>query len=186
MSRLKAPVIEDRWVVLGEFPDYEINQNGEIFNRRTQSIMRTSFTNHGHMKITLMKKERVRDPETQEVYEVRNRYTRSVALLVADAFVRPPHIFCDAVILLDGDFANVSADNLMWRPQGFSYKYIRQLKMDQPPYYLNLPVLNTETGDEYTCVVHAGMTEGLLFDDIWRSTYTGARLFPNGSAFRVI
>lgn len=181
MSRLKAPVVEDRWVALGEFPDYEINQKGEIFNRRTQAIMRTSFTNHGHMKITLMKTVYNDDGDPVKV-----RHTRSVALLVADAFVRPPNLFCDAVILLDGDFRNVAADNLMWRPLGFSWKYMRQLKADQPPYYLNLPVLNTETGDEYTCVVHAGMTEGLLFDDIWRSTYTGARLFPNGSAFRVI
>lgn len=163
----------EQWKELSEFPNYEVNPLGEIYNRRTRSLMRINPTNHGHMKITL-------------TAEDGSRYDRSVAMLVADAFVRPPNFMCDYLIVLDGDQANVRADNLAWRPRGFAWKYTRQLKLNQPLFYRNLQVLNTVSGVEYSCVVDAGMTEGLLFEDIWRSTHTGAFIFPTGSAFEVI
>lgn len=163
----------EQWKEIPEFPDYEINPLGEIYNRKTHGLMRTSLTNHGHAKITLQA-------------ENKRRHTRSVALLVADAFVRPPNFMCDHIIVLDGDYANVRADNLAWRPRWFAWKYAHQLKSEQPIAYQNLRVLNTEHHIEYDCVIHAGMCEGLLFEDIWRSTYSGALLFPTGSAFEVV
>lgn len=170
---MRTTVEADIWKELPEFPNYEINPLGEIYNRRTRALMKINPTNHGHMKITL-------------TAENGRRHDRSVAMLVADAFVKPPNFLCDNVIVLDGDHTNIAASNLAWRPQGFAWKYTRQLKQEQPLYYRNLRVLNTVERIEYECVVHAGMSEGLLFEDIWRSTYTGAYLFPTGSAFEVI
>jgi hypothetical protein len=43
-----------------------------------------------------------------------------------------------------------------------------------------------DTGVVYNSVIEAGMTEGLLFDDIWRSTYSGARIFPFGMEYEVV
>lgn len=162
----------EQWREIPEFPNYEINPLGEIYNRRTRSLMRINPTNHGHMKITL-------------TAENRRRHDRSVSLLVADAFVRPPSFMCDTVIVLDGDLSNVRADNLAWRPRWFAWKYSHQLKVDQPLFYRNLQVRNMVNGIDYECVVHAGMCEGLLFEDIWRSTHSGAFLFPTGSTFEV-
>ncbi len=55
-----------------------------------------------------------------------------------------------------------------------------------PIFYKNLAVHNLVTDSYYESVIEAGMTEGLLFDDIWRSSYTKAALFPHGSIFEVI
>lgn len=161
-----------QWVPIPEFPNYEINEFGEIYNRRIQAPMRTSFTNHGHEKITLTASDGT-------------RHTRSVAHMVAEAFVEPPNVLCDQVVLLDGDLSNVAASNLVWRPRWFAWKYVRQLKTPQPLHYRNLHVANVTANVEYISIIQAGMTEGLLFADIWRSTYTGSKVFPYGSVFEI-
>ncbi len=105
---------------------------------------------------------------------------------LTEAFVEPSTMFCDTVIILDGNFSNVAASNLAWRPRWYTRKYTRQLKVHQPIYYKNLTVHNVVTDAYYESVVHAGMIEGLLFEDIWRSTYTAAALFPYGAIFEVV
>jgi hypothetical protein len=165
---------EARWVTVREFPNYEISENGEIFNTRTQKLMRTSVNNHGHVKVNLTDFDGA-------------QYTRSVALLVAESFVRSPGLMCDTVIILDGDFTNLRSDNLAWRPDGFAWKYTHQLKVQQPLNYHNLRVRNIVTGVEYDSIVQAGIAEGLLFEDIYNSTYMrGWEIFPTGSKFEVI
>src|SRR5688500_4813032 len=105
-----ASVRESRWATIKEFPIYEISDSGEIYNTRTRQYMRTSKTTFGHTKITLTDFDG-------------SRHTRSVALLVAEVFVRPPNFMCDTLIVLDGDFSNLRASNLAWRPDGFAWKY---------------------------------------------------------------
>lgn len=166
-------MIEELWVDIPEFPNYQVSSLGRIYNTRTDRLMSVSVTNHGHPKITL----------TDDDGE---RYTRSVALLVADAFVPGKDHLSDQVILLDGDLNNVQAHNMAWRPRWFAWKYTRQLRTDQPRHYHNLPVIDLTTNIEYECVVHAGMEEGLLFATIWRSTYTRHPVYPTDSVFEVL
>lgn len=188
---------EEQWLIIEDFPTYEISSRGQIYNHRTRQLMRTSVNNYGHVKITLKARHtQGRCDFCGAFVDIRVsklgekpcpiRHTLSVALLVATAFVDRPTPLCDQLVILDGDFRNVSAYNLAWRPRTFAWKYTRQLKVDQPLHYLNLPVCNVISGNEYECIVHAGITEGLLFSDVWRSTYTGAAIFPNGSVFEVI
>lgn len=167
-------MIREEWVEIFGFSDYAVSNLGRIFNRRTERLMSTSRTNHGHVKITLA------------MDGTRRRFTKSVGVLVADAFVPAPNILSDTLVLLDGDLGNVAASNLAWRPRGFAWKYAHQLKVPQPIYYQNLAVFNSVRNVEYVSIVHAGMHEGLLFDDIWRSTYSGAAIFPNGSVFEIV
>lgn len=169
MTKTKEELI---WYTLPDFPDYEINQYGAIYNNRTGSLMRVSPTNHGHQKISLLGRDGI-------------RHTRSVAVLVADAFVDRPSPMCDHVIVKDGNLSNVSASNLAWRPRGFSWEYTHQLKVQQPLHYCNLRVTNLMANVEYTSIVHAGMVEGLLFKDIWRSTYSGSHVYPYGHVFEI-
>lgn len=164
---------EELWRNILEFPLYDVSNHGRICNNRNERIMSISYTATGHSKITLTGYDG-------------GRYTRSVALLVADAFVKPPNILCDQIILLDGDFSNVRADNIAWRPGWFSWKYTRQLKVDHPRHYYNLPVLNTEEDIEYPSIIDAGIAEGLLFDDIWKSTYQKIPVFPHGVVFEIL
>ena len=166
-------VIDEAWAIIPEFPNYQISSLGRVYNVKRDQMMSVSVTNHGHPKITLT------DFDGE-------RYTRSVALLVAEAFVPGRDMLSDQVVVLDGDLNHVEAFNLVWRPRWFAWKYTRQLKIDQPLHYRNLPVLDVTTQLEYDSIVQAGMSEGLLFTAIWRSTYTGHPVYPTDSVFEVI
>lgn len=164
--------VESDWRTIQEFPNYEVDQFGQIYNSRTHSVMRTSSTNHGHTKVTLTAHDGT-------------RHTRSVAVIVAVAFVDPPNPLCDNVVVLDGNLENVAAINLAWRPRWFAWKYARQLRLEQPIHFRNLRVANMTMNVEYPCIVDAGMFEGLLFADIWRSTYMGSAVYPHGHRFEI-
>lgn len=166
--------VEEVWKVIPEFPSYKISNLGRVYSIRRDHIMRTSLNSSGHVKITLV--------SDYDGY----RHTRSVAQFVAEAFVEPPDLLCDSVVLLDDNLENVAFWNLVWRPGWYAWKYARQLRKPIPLHFKNLRVVNLETAQKYDSIVEAGTTEGLLFDDIWRSTYTGAALFPNRSIFAVI
>ena len=165
---------QEEWRVIEEFPSYQISNLGNVFNTREHHIMRTSKTPFGHLKITL------KSEDSSE------RFTRSVAILVAEAFVDIPNWLCDQVIILDGDLENVAAYNLAWRPRWYAWKYTHQLKTQQPIYYYNLPIRNVTTGRCYNNIIEAGVMEGLLFEEIWDSTYMKKKLFPHGFVFEVI
>jgi hypothetical protein len=166
-------MIEEIWSSIPGFSGYSVSNFGRVHHNRRNRIMSASFSNWGHLKISL-------------VSDMGQRQTKLVAPLVAEAFVEPPTNYSDHVILLDGDYSNVSAWNLAWRPKGFAWSYVHQLKTKHPTYYRSLAVQNVSHKAEYNSIIEAGMTEGLLFDDIWRSTYTGDRIFPYRSIFRVI
>lgn len=163
----------ERWEPIPDFPMYEISDRGNIYNHRTRRLMSPSQTTFGYGKISLMNSDGV-------------RHTRSVALLVAQAFVRPPTILCTKVILLDGNLFNFDFKNLEWRPRGFAWEYRHQLLTEQPRHLRNLPVYNLTRDLAFDSVIDAGMEEGLLFKDIWRSTYSGSETFPYKSVFEII
>lgn len=93
---------------------------------------------------------------------------------------------CDQLIILDGNLSNVIFTNLAWRPRWFAWKYTRQLRVPQPLHYHNLAVCNLTTEFRYTSIVVAGIEDGLLFSDIWRSTYTRTPVYPQGYIFEII
>lgn len=166
--------LEEVYADIPDFSDYAVTNRGRIYNRRRGIFMSISHTTFGNLKISL-----VADWDGQ-------RYTRSVAQIVAEAFVEPPNEMCDCVMMLDGDAYNVDASNLVWRPRWFAWKYVRQLKTIQPLHYRNLYVMNEKTGVIYRSIIEAGKAEGVLFDDIWRSTYRGDSIFPNDSTYKIV
>lgn len=162
----------ERWEDIEGFPRYQVSTEGRIYNKATGHFMRYSPNNYGHPKISLLT-------------ETGARYTRSVAFLVARAFLIKPNHLCDRIIYLNGDLEDIRAENLAWRPRGFGWRYSRQFKIPQPTYYKNLPVVNLDTQIEYDNIIEAGRAEGLLFDHIWRSTYSGDPVFPTGSVWKI-
>jgi len=162
--------MEELWSRIPEFPDFSVSNFGRIWNNRRNREQMTSVNNWGHVKTSF-------GPE---------RITRSVGLLVAEAFCEPPDELSNAIIFLDGNFLNVRSDNIMWRPTSFAWCYTRQLKKLQPLHYRNIPVLNLDLRVEYECIIEAGMTEGVLFDDIWDSTWRGRRPYPFHHKYRIV
>lgn len=160
------------WADIPEFPRYQISTEGRVFNKSTGHFMKSSPNNYGHPKISLIDERGV-------------RHTRSLAMMVARSFVERPNILCDRIIYLNGELSDVRSDNLAWRPRWFCWKYSRQLKLDQPVHYKNLRVVNITTDTEYKNIIEAGITEGLLFEQIWHSTYSGGPVFPNGSIWEI-
>lgn len=161
----------EEWAEIEGFPRYMISTEGRIFNKATNRYLRSSANNYGHPKISLL-------TDT-------GRHTRSVAFIVAKAFLRQPNIMCDRIIYLNGDLTDFRAENLAWRPRWFGWKYSRQLKLEQPAYYRNLSVVNMSTNIRYENIIEAGMSEGLLYEQIWHSTYTQMPVFPNGTVWVV-
>lgn len=164
---------EERWATIHEFPTYEISNRGSVYNLRTRRLMRISFTEHGNAKITLTSYDG-------------SRHTRSVSYLVAENFVAAPFPDCDSLIFLDGDMSNLDASNMAWRTPRFAWKYMRQLRTPQPIFYQNLEVKNLTTKTKYESVIQAGIKEGLLFEDIWRSTWSHESIYPYGHEFEII
>ena len=164
---------EEVWQVIEDFPNYEVSNQGRIYNLRLRRMMSTSINNHGYVKITLAANRG-------------DRHDRSVALLVAQAFVEPPNILCDHVVILDGDLTNVDARNLVWRPRWFAWKYRHQLNKAQPLHYKNLHVANTTTGDVYSSIIKCCHTEGLLYDEVWKSTYMSKPVFPFSHIYEIV
>lgn len=162
--------MEELWKIIPEFPDYSVSNFGRIWNTYRNREYKTTVNNWGNVKISF-------GPE---------RITRSVGLLVAEAFVEPPDELSTSVIYLDGDFLNVRSDNIAWRPLSFAYYYSRQFKKQQPLHYKNIPVLNLDLRVEYECVIKAGITEGVLFDDIWDSTWRGRRPYPFHHKYQIV
>lgn len=174
-------MIEEIWRHISEFPQYSISNYGRVFDNFRSQHMATSQTNHGHVKIGLWGTKQNKDGEVEPF-----RYTRSVALLVAQAFIELPDRYADHVIILDGNLQNVTAWNLAWRPAWFAWKYSHQLRTQQPLAFQNLRVQNVTRGFLYRSIIEAGMTEGLLFEDVWRSTYSDARIYPHRCLYRVV
>lgn len=170
--KLDRDVNLQEWTRLVDYPDYMINRSGEIFNIRTQRYMRRSMTMQGNAKIGLM--------------SPRGRKTLSVARLVAQTFIPQPSPICDAVIVLNGDMNDLRVENLAWRPDWFAWKYTRQLREPAPNYCTHLKIRDALTWEEFENIVHAATTHGLLFMDVWRSTYTGSPVYPINHAFEVL
>lgn len=173
MAKEKEPPIEV-WKTIPEFQNYQISNYGRVFNILRDHHMSTSQTQFGHVKVALMSEWDHR------------RYTRSVAYMVAEAFVEPPDERCDTVIIKDGNLSNVVAWNLAWRSAWFAWKYARQMKVEEfPPWYHNLPIVNVMNGRRYDSIIDAGITEGLLFHDIWISCHDGVAYHPNQLIFKI-
>lgn len=142
------------WREVQGFPNYEVNDQGEFVNSRTDHPVRPSMNQMGHAKVTL----------------VQNRIptTRAVAPLVAEAFLPEPPEYFNTIIHLDGDYMNCCAENLMWRPRWFAIKYHRQFQFeafhnDQAPRY------DVATGTEYANMKELCMANGLYYFDVIKS-----------------
>lgn len=164
---------QEVWSEMRRFPGYLISNLGRVWNKKRERVMSPSLNNYGHLKISLY-----------DAYGIRRTFF--VATLVGEAFVKAPDRRCTHIMIKDGDQTNVAAWNLTWRPKGFVWRYYHQLRTPQHVYYQNLPVVDMTHAKEYDSVIEAGIVNGQMFEDIWRSTSTGDAIYPYHSVYRVI
>lgn len=163
--------MQEEWAELEEFPDYAISNFGDIANMKTGMPRKASRNQQGIYKISL--------------YQGRRLITRSMALLVAQAFVEGQTAIFDTPIHLDGDRANYRADNLMWRPRWFAIKYHKQFRYEDF-YNQNVHLVELESGKHYNSIQEACVTNGLYFQDIIKSYVERTFVFPTQQEFRYI
>lgn len=158
----------EEWRVIKEFPTYQINDQGDVVNRDTGRHIRPSLTRAGIVKVGLVSGG--------------VQYTRSVKVLVGEAFVGGRSELFDTPLQLDGDHGNVSAENLTWRPRWFAWKYVRQFS-EITPHHSRGPIVDEETGLTYEDIFTAARVHGLLVTDVWRSIIHRKPVFPTQQMF---
>lgn len=146
--------MREKWHELEEFPDYAISSMGAVHNIKTGMPRRTSVNQQGIVKISM--------------YRGRELITRSVAVMVAEAFCDGQTDLFNTPIHLDGDRENCRADNLMWRPRWFAVQYHRQFL--SPEFHeSDVHIVDLDSGKEYYSVKEACMDCGLYYNDVYRS-----------------
>ena len=163
--------MRERWHELEEFPDYAVSDLGNIHNIKTGMPRRTSINQQGIVKISL--------------YQGRELITRSVAVLVAEAFCEGETEFFNTPIHLDGDRENCRADNLMWRPRWFAVQYHRQF--NSPEFHTSdVHIREIDTGKEFYSVKDACMYFGLYYNDVYRSYVHGQQIRLTRQEFELV
>jgi hypothetical protein len=151
------------------FLNYQVTSDGRVINSRTGRDMIFTPTQAGDPTVGLMKNGK--------------QYRRSVRVLVAEAFVEGQDEFYDTPIQLDGNRDNVRADNLLWRPRWFAWRYVRQFRDPIPSWYYIGPIMDTSTGMQYRTIYEAAVTNGNLCEDIHNSVLYDTPVFPVGEKY---
>ena len=159
---------EEEWENILGFPNYMISTHGRVRNIKHGRLVKMSTTKQGAMKVSL--------------YSENNRITKSVKVLVAEAFLPGRTDQFDTAMHLDGDQSNNRIENLVWRPRWFAWKYSRQF--DYLEQYSKLgPVYEIRSKKEYSSVAEAGMSNGLLFNEIDFGISNKVAVFPTWQQF---
>lgn len=108
----------EHWNEIEDFPGYEVSDTGRVRNR-SGHILATGLNGHGTLQVIMFRDGR--------------NHARGVAKLVATYFLDPPPWDQKyAVIQVDGDHRNCSADNLEWKPYWFANRRTRQANQTVP------------------------------------------------------
>lgn len=159
--------MQERWSMISEFPTYSVSNYGQVRNMETHRVIRQSITTAGVAKIGLVVGGK--------------QYTRSVALLVAEAFVLGRTETFDTPVHIDGCSSNNRKDNLVWRPRWFACKYAKQF--DDTTHHNRGPIIDLTTRVWYDTVLDASMANVLLIKDIMRSIMTKEECWPTRNVF---
>jgi hypothetical protein len=166
---------DEIWEYIEGFPNYAVSNYGRVMNLVTEKQVKPSLTKQGGLKIAL--------------FNDVGRLTRSVRVLVANAFVEGKTEVFNTPIHLDMNQNNVCADNLMWRPRWFSWIHANQDKEpeeDRHQRYERGPIIDIDSGQIYTDVYHVAKVNGLIWWDVYVSLHTETNhkgVFPTNQRF---
>lgn len=159
----------DEWISIRGFPKYSVNNLGQVQHNRTGRLIRPQFNRTGGVYVVLMR----------ENYQ---HYSRSLPLIVAKTFIPQDLENFDTPIHLDGDKTNCSAENLMWRPRWFSFKFHAQFKL-WPESLIEAPVRQLNDGKVFGDSREVASLYGLLEMDIYQSIENRTYVWPTYQQF---
>jgi hypothetical protein len=159
---------EERWSEISNFPSYSISSKGRVMNTDTNCVMSVTSKPNGLLMVGMMQAGLQRK--------------RSLALLVANAFVPRVTASFDTPIHLNGDRSDNHYTNLAWRPLWFARKYMAQFEDNHQTY--NEPIEDVETGEYYKNSMEASIANGVLDGEIRLSMMNNTFVWPTGQVFR--
>lgn len=151
----------EEWVPIPEFPGYSIDTLGRVRKDSDGHLMAMKENQYGVVYVGLTRNY--------------TQYQRSVARLVAKAFVKKPPGPFDTPINLNGDRYDNHVENLAWRPRWFAIKYNQQFRnrFHSP---IERPIRDLKTGevyaDSFECAVRNGLLESDVVLSILNRTFT--------------
>lgn len=162
------------WRDIPSLPDFVASPSGLIANAKTGIIKAPSVNAQGVLKVS--------------VTVNRVTTTRSVALLVAEAFLTQPYTEHDnSIIHIDGDRLNCHVDNLARRPRWFAIRYHKQFNPDLESNTLRGHHYHlVETGEHFHTVREVVQRFGLLATDLFISTLNKERVWPGALRFEFV
>lgn len=114
------------------------------------------------------------------------QYKRSVALLVARAFLPLAPVRFDTPMHLDRNREHNFAANLVWRPRVFTLDYYRQFDYEYPSRIYH-EIEDIESGRTFENSFQVAKAYGVLERAVVTSILNdGAAVFPTGQRFRVL
>jgi hypothetical protein len=150
------------------FPDYSVNTLGQVRRDESGYILIPQVNQYGQVFVGLML-------ETKQHF-------RSLPLLVARAFLKPPGPAYDTPINLDGDKFNCKVENLRWRPRAFARKYNLQFREHMFD-TLNEPIQESETKEIFANSWEAATHFGLIEKDVVLSILENTVTWPTFQRF---
>ena len=158
--------------VIEEFPDYSISSDGQVVNNNTGRLLALTINQRGVCQVGLVKDG--------------TQHKRSVALLVAKAFLDPPALEAfNTPIHLDGCKLNNRVDNLMWRPRWFAVRYQKQFEGWRGPQVPHR-IIEINTKMKFKSSWHAAKQFGLLDRDVAESIEHRTYVWPTYQQFRIL
>lgn len=148
----------DDWKRISEYPDYEINSNGEVRNTNTNRVLKPIVTRKGYCHVSLANE--------------RGRKHKLVHRLVATEFIRPPKDN-EEVNHIDGIKTNNNVANLEWCTSSENQRHAYSTGLQKPirsqiEYSLSRSheahkkaVVDIETGEKYSSIIECANAVGL-------------------------
>lgn len=158
------------WVPIPGFPEYSVSRLGQVRNDRTERLLHVNLNQYGVPFVGLMLERQQRQ--------------RSLALLVARAFLPVPPEAFDTPININGDRLDCHEENLMWRPRWFAIQFNQQFK-ERYENAFDVPVRAIETEEEFPNTLEVAKRYGLLERDVVLSMLNKTYVWPTYQLFEL-
>lgn len=158
----------EQWRQIEDFYFYSVSDHGRVLALEKEKLVPTRNNLQGFEMVT------INDDNFHQK-------TRSVAILVAKAFLPPPRNSAyNSIIHLNGDRSDCRVMNLMWRPRWFALRYHQMFDREPIRVSVYIPKLNKV----YFSLREACTTHGLIEMDTYIAMINNEPCFHYGWIFQ--